>query len=114
MHEMAVWSDDYALLDEIEKLEHADVTYGRVCLDDASSLENVTAYVALAANLVSLLAAVLPLVYARTANRKKSTKIYVRTTEVTAELEQVLVKYRQSVSIEVVKRGNSPTDQKDF
>lgn len=41
MHEIAVWSDDYALLRHIEAIEHDYVTYGRLVLDDASSLENL-------------------------------------------------------------------------
>ena len=102
-NEIAVWSYDNNLLEEIESLDVEGVEYGRVVFDDASSLENITVYISLTASIISFLAAMLPLMVKRKKKSDNNTTVYIRTTETTTDLKNLVTKYKEEVKIEIIQ-----------
>jgi uncharacterized protein YsxB (DUF464 family) len=103
MYEVAIWTYDNNLLDSINELKMNGVEYGNLILDDASSIENVTAYINLGATLISFLAIALPLIVSKKNNQDNKTEIFIKTTEVSLDLKNLVAKYKKQIKVEIIE-----------
>ena len=101
MNEITISTYDSELLHAIAKLKIDNLEFKHLLLDDATSPENLIAYIGLASALISLLAAILPLI--SKSNSKRKTTIYIRTTEVTSDLRNLITNHKEQVTIEVIQ-----------
>lgn len=102
--EITVCSHDNDLLDEIELLHVDGIEYGRPVFDDASSPEIITAYINIAASIITFLAAALPLISKRKEKNCKSAVVYIRTTETTNDLKELVSTYKEHIKIEIINQ----------
>jgi hypothetical protein len=100
-NEIAIWTTDGQLLEEISNIDVDGVELHQAIFDSAMSQENITAYIGLATGVISFLAVVLPLIANRMGKASSETVVYVRTEESSAELESVVLKYTSTVKIEI-------------
>ena len=102
MHEITITTFDQELLRTISEIDETEVEFGQTILDDATSPEVIIAYISLASSLISLLAAILPLIAKSNKNTTKKSCVYIRTSEITTDLKNLASTHKEEIKIEII------------
>lgn len=102
MHEITVTTFDQELIRKISEIDENKVEFRQVILDDAASPEIIIACVGLASALISLLAAILPIIAKSNKSLTKKSYVYIRTSEITTDLKNLASTHKEEIKIEII------------